>query len=281
MKKLKTEITGKFPFLLDDLRWQFEGLKEAIAQIASAFGNKVILWGLVSDDDGNLSSGAVFVNGEIFKFDASSSVTAGNLVLKISETFDSNGLKYFPARVEGDRLQDTYAIRKLVSKSYTPLPTTLPVDEFLFSEFTRIADFNDNSSSIQSINTELYDLSVKVNETKLQEVTKPIGVWNIGNTHIKEVDFSDYANNEQDTVNFAENIRGIDIIIFDDSGSPHKLEHHLLGATLNAYYNASSDKFVFTNTNLGGGFDSFSNDTINRGYITIRYKLEWYTGPEH
>ncbi len=119
MKTLKTEITGKFPFVLQDFRFAVEGIKEAIAQICKSYGDKVILWGLEKNENNSISEGAAYINGEIY-------LGGGTLAdewysdftdVLISETYDANGLKEFPDRPENDRLKNTYLIRKIVFAS--------------------------------------------------------------------------------------------------------------------------------------------------------------------
>ena len=167
MNKLKTDIEGKFPFVLDDLRFQAEGMKKALANLAKGFGDKVILWGLTANATHNLE-GAVFINDEIFKFEQSAILT-GNLVLKIAETYDENGYKEFPDRADGDKLQNTYAVRKVVMKSYGTLPSSLPADEFLFSEFSNLSDFNNNSAAINAVNARIVGI------TETLELTDSLG----------------------------------------------------------------------------------------------------------
>jgi len=177
MNTLKTDIEGKFPFVLDDLRWQANGIVEALANIAKGFGDKVILWGITATATHYLE-GAVFVDDEIFTFEQTA-LLSENLVLKIAETYDNNGLKEFPNRDEGDRLKNTYAIRKVVLKSYATLPDSLPADEFLFSEFIKLSEFVDNSELINSIAanatsvTNLLD-KINVNSAAIEDVDAKI-----------------------------------------------------------------------------------------------------------
>jgi len=139
MKQLKTDITGKFPFVLDDMRWQAEGVKEVIAQICKSHGDKVILWGLEKDDNNYITAGAAYINGEIY-------LGGGTMndewyteftQVNITETFDPAGLKEFPDRAENDRLKNTYSIKKLTFTAKSSL-IEIAANAFHFESFTRL-----------------------------------------------------------------------------------------------------------------------------------------------
>lgn len=271
MKQLKTDITGKFPFVLDDLRWQFQGIKEAIAQLCKPYGDKVILWGLEVSGI-SLSPGAVFINDEIYTF-AGVEPLYPPYVLKITTANNEEGLKEFPDRAEGDKLQNTYLDKYVSIRTYGGLPDPLPADEFLISEFVRLDSLNDNSEIVNGLAAEIQALKTKVNETDYQEVTLPIGVWVIGTDGSKEVDFSSLAS-DYERYNFANNIRAFEVILQDDYNNIYDGLSKLEKAGIEMQYDNLNNKVVFTNTNPGGWSD-FTNDAINRGYVTIRYKLQY------
>jgi len=143
MKTLKTDITGKFPFVLDDLRWQFEGIKEVIAQICKPHGDKVILWGLEKEMSSNLiTEGAAYINGEIYLGGGTPADEwySDFTNVAIVETFDPAGLKEFPERAEGDRLKNTYSIKKLAFTSKGSLPE---ITGYHLESFTRLSGITD------------------------------------------------------------------------------------------------------------------------------------------
>ncbi len=164
MNKLKTDIDGKFPFVLNDLRWQAQGMKKALANLAKGFGDKVILWGLTSDAAG-YHEGAAFINNEIYKFEQTA-LLSGTLVLKIAETYDENGYKEFPDRADSDKWKNTYLIREIVMKSYKYSPEKLPDDEFFFQEFVRLSDIIDKS--VLTENIEANAVQIASNKTNIQ-----------------------------------------------------------------------------------------------------------------
>ncbi len=286
MNKLKTDIEGKFPFVLDDLRFQAEGMKKALANLAKGFGDKVILWGLTANATHNLE-GAVFINDEIFKFEQSAILT-GNLVLKIAETYDENGYKEFPNRADGDKWRHTYVIRKVVMKSYGTLPSSLPADEFLFSEFIKLSEFVDNSGLINSINENTTEIS-RCNDqiaseyhTRLYEETNfsavikkkafPLGKMNL-NIVNETIDMPIPHSDRLEIVS-------ISVVVYDDFG---RMSHNLNNIDVSNVitYNYDPDDMVFNIANSGGGgFDGFSSLDYDRGKVVIEY-IDRFIVPEH
>ncbi|MCF6185530.1 MAG: hypothetical protein L3J56_13090 [Bacteroidales bacterium] len=116
MNKLKTDIDGKFPYVLDDIRFLDTAYRMGFDALAKAvsFNRNSILWGCqVTKIGGNnidVADGAVMINGEILRFEQTQiDVTAGNKAVIIrDETFDTAGYKLF-----GDgTAHDTYQIIK-------------------------------------------------------------------------------------------------------------------------------------------------------------------------
>ena len=144
MNKLLTEINGKFPFVLNDIRFMDSAYRAGFESISKAISanQNVVLWGVDVSIDGTevtVTEGDVVINGEILHVDASSiEVGAGMRAVIISEiSYDPQGNKLF-----GDgTLHDTYEIRKAIITTvgiFTP-PSSNCV-ELASSTYNRISD---------------------------------------------------------------------------------------------------------------------------------------------
>lgn len=171
MNKLITDITGKFPFVLDDLRWAHNGIISAIAELLKSFGDRVILHGVeVDTETGSYTQGAFYIKGEVFAFDAQSIPSEANKVVRIVESYDAAGLKEFPDRAEGDRLKNTYLVQKVEIVGYETLPSPLPVGEYELSSFTVMQTVIDEIAVLRTeMNTANSDIdSLQSNVSTLQ-----------------------------------------------------------------------------------------------------------------
>jgi hypothetical protein len=125
MNYLNTTNNGGFPFVLDDLRWEADAVREALAELNAVWGDNYILSGCVITDGGatyNITAGAIVLGGEIYKVDAGSITKPGvgqDLVFVASESFDPSGLKTF----ESGSSFNTYVIRK-AALGYDTAPTS-------------------------------------------------------------------------------------------------------------------------------------------------------------
>ncbi len=106
MNQLKTTDLGGFPFVLDDLRWTADGIKEAIAghllpiiEFLGDSNSMIILNGCVAtvtvDDFRHVSEGFIFWNNEVFHVPAQSvfSPDSENANLILETQFDVAGDK--------------------------------------------------------------------------------------------------------------------------------------------------------------------------------------------
>ncbi len=103
MNLLKTDINGKQPIFLDDIRFNDNAYREAFASILKAIGvdKNNILHGCELTDNGggsySVTKGAVMIQSEVLKVDAQN-FTCSNLndcYYKLQETDDPNGLRVF------------------------------------------------------------------------------------------------------------------------------------------------------------------------------------------
>lgn len=136
MNELKTTGLGGFPLVLDDIRFQYAAIKEALKGIVSTFSlqnvdslsapKAVILWGCgVTVDAVSVSplvkyivaEGFISLGGEVFYVPATS-ININNtdtVYFVISESYDATGSKTFA----DSSVQDTYLIRRAtISASY-------------------------------------------------------------------------------------------------------------------------------------------------------------------
>lgn len=110
MKKLKTDYDGGFPFVLDDIRYQAEGIYEALKAICKSMlpegSGSVILTGCEitnpSTNHYHISAGYIYLviegYGEIYEVEAHEVNTTGGLAALQwcnVQTWDSAGLKTF------------------------------------------------------------------------------------------------------------------------------------------------------------------------------------------
>jgi len=150
MKKLKTDITGRFPFVLDDYRWGVDGVIAAFTAIAQGFGTRVILFGIENDGSGNFSQGAVLIDSEIYMY-AGGHVDIWEVVyLEKILTYDAAGLKEFPDRPEGDKIKDTYIHNyvQVIGSNDTIEPQ--PANYYTISSFVRLSSILTDIASLKS-----------------------------------------------------------------------------------------------------------------------------------
>ena len=119
MNKLITTDLGGFPFVLDDIRFEQDAVRNAFYGILTAWGitddESFILSGCEVTTGGgnyNVAAGYVVLSGEVFKVDAHSVAIVGGQTYfwQISETNDPAGLKVF----EAGPSYNTYKVRKAV-----------------------------------------------------------------------------------------------------------------------------------------------------------------------
>jgi|GEM_PF-4269410 len=122
MNKLLTTPTGGFPFVLDDLRWIDDGIRDGFKGLASFLATNCVLSGVTPTGFGTSSftytAGYILLNGEVLAVDASAAPidTATNtyVYVEVITSNDSAGLKVF----EDSSSADTYQIRKGVLNAY-------------------------------------------------------------------------------------------------------------------------------------------------------------------
>lgn len=128
MKRLKTDINGGFPFVLDDLRWMQSGVEEAfkgLGTVVLAGQPMRVLSGIASTVNPStfevsITSGYVFMDGEVFFVPAQTVPFVGQKYwFDVVTTFDPAGDKIFQS---GGPAKQTYEIRQLQLFSGTSLP---------------------------------------------------------------------------------------------------------------------------------------------------------------
>lgn len=125
MDQLKTDINGKFPFVLDDIRFLDEAYRNAFIALAKgvSFNENVILSGLDITTNGNnsytYSEGFVIIEGRILLVNETTlSVEEEEIVVvRMGESWNSQGLKMFA----NNTLHQTYKVVK-------GFISTVPVD---------------------------------------------------------------------------------------------------------------------------------------------------------
>lgn len=117
MKELITSVNGGMPIVLDDIRFQQLGVKEAIKGIAMPYmyennnDDFMILSGLLRIGD-NITSGYVFYKGEVFYCPGKQNVGLNFYnKLAVVESYDPAGLKVFKSNPANPI--DTYLIREM------------------------------------------------------------------------------------------------------------------------------------------------------------------------
>lgn len=156
MNKLKTINIGGFPFVLDDIRWEQDAIREAFLGLTTSWGitaaDSYILSGCVFTDIGPSyaqTEGYLVIAGEIYKAEATNITKPAPgdvIVFDIITTFDSAGNKTF----ESGGTADTYEIRKA-----RPVVKTLPVTDLVALTAPTIHDkitdaVNDRLSLLQT-----------------------------------------------------------------------------------------------------------------------------------
>jgi len=134
MNNLKTTDNGGFPFVLDDLRWEADAVREAFFGLVTAWGvtasDSYILSGCDNVINGlnyDVGAGYIVLEGEVFKVDAHSVVITAPIgethTWEIVETNDPAGTKTFDA---GGTFE-TYKIRRAqITTSLTPGLVAVP-----------------------------------------------------------------------------------------------------------------------------------------------------------
>jgi hypothetical protein len=125
MNKLITDINGRFPFVLDDLRWMSAGIENAISNALKAFGDNFILWGCEvtgsAQTSFNVAEGAMVLGGEVC-YCPIQTLVAG---MSIDEYYFVAATDYDPAglKIFGDNSQhNTYQIREAKLQYFANAP---------------------------------------------------------------------------------------------------------------------------------------------------------------
>lgn len=150
MKKLETNITGRFPFVLDDLRWAFGGIIESLTAIARGFGSRVILFGIENNGAGNFSPGAVLIDNEIYMYAGGSLSVWEVLYIEAKYTFNAAGLKEFPDRPEGDKVKNTYIDNYIDVIGSIDTIEPLPTNYYGSISFVRLSSILSDIASLKT-----------------------------------------------------------------------------------------------------------------------------------
>lgn len=117
MKEVITSVNGGMPIVLDDIRFQQSGVKEAIKGIAMPYMDEndnddfMILSGLLKIGS-DITSGYVFYKGEVFYCPGKQNAFNNYNKIAVVESYDPAGLKVFKSNPANPI--DTYLIREMV-----------------------------------------------------------------------------------------------------------------------------------------------------------------------
>lgn len=125
MNKTNFNVIGGYPHSLDDFIFQFEGIKEVVSGVCSAFGATVNGNFLISGaavSGGDRLPGWIYLNGEVLYFPGQTLPSVGggeSLVWLLDLSYDPEGDK----TLENTAFVSVYEIRraKIVSALYDPL----------------------------------------------------------------------------------------------------------------------------------------------------------------
>lgn len=134
MNKLITNINGGFPFVLEDIRFEQQAVRDAFTGLLSAWGinpaDSFIISGCESVLNGSnydISAGWISLNGEILQVDAHSvaATLSGGAVhyWSVAITYDPAGNKTF----QNASVNDTYQVRKGVVLNGVPSGSYMPM----------------------------------------------------------------------------------------------------------------------------------------------------------
>lgn len=116
MKEVITSVNGGMPIVLDDIRFQQSGVKEAIKGIAMPYMDEndnddfMILSGLLKIGS-DITSGYVFYKGEVFYCPGKQNAFNNYNKIAVVESYDPAGLKVFKSNPANPI--DTYLIREM------------------------------------------------------------------------------------------------------------------------------------------------------------------------
>jgi len=128
MNKLKTDINAAgFPFVLDDLRWIDDGLRDAFKSIFAAYGEQFIIsgceltWNPISLT-WSCTEGYIYFDGEILYCPGGTAVQdeTHTAVFDLEVIYDINGNKQFG----NSEFHNTYEIRRAKFYAVDPNETT-------------------------------------------------------------------------------------------------------------------------------------------------------------
>jgi hypothetical protein len=126
MNKLITTPTGGFPFVLDDLRWIDDGIRDGFKGLASFLGTNCILSGVALTGLGTstftYTAGYILLDGEVLAIDASAApldtATNSYVYVELEESFTTSpvGDKYYE---NSGTAVPAYQYRKAVITAYS------------------------------------------------------------------------------------------------------------------------------------------------------------------
>ncbi len=250
MDKLRTDLLGGLPFVLDDIR-QFlgrltspanHGIYQAFNNILGGFGTDFIVQGcVVSGSTGafSITEGWILLSGELIKVDAQGPFdeAVDGTFTKVT-TFDSRGNKEF---LNGS-IADTYEKNRGVLSG---LGGTLAFDGNTFSDLRSITDISGT-------------------DTPLKTKTIPIGNWNMDATTSVFVSHGIADLTKIKSVSVM--ILSDDILSITGLGFVQSSGSIIQGATTGV-----TDVILLRES--GGIFDNatFDSPSFNRGFITIEF----------
>lgn len=165
MNKLITSgFTGGFPYELDDIRWNDEAYRDVFTSILKGFSTgstdnlNFIIQGCVPTYNAapyqpiNLTSGYIMLNGEVLKVDAHIGNTSTATHYQKAVSYNPDGIKISK---DGNYTGSTYQMNRAVLSGTSG---NLRYTDHRFSDIIK------NVVNLSSINSQISDLTTKVND---------------------------------------------------------------------------------------------------------------------
>lgn len=188
MNKLITSgFTGGFPYELDDIRWNDEAYRDVFTSILKGFSTgstdnlNFIIQGCVPTyvsnpyQPINLTSGYVMLNGEILKVDAHIGNTSTATHYQKAVSYNPDGIKISK---DGNYTGSTYQMNRAVLSGTSG---NLRYTDHRFSDIIK------DVVNLSSINSQISDLTTKVNDLLSFSGSTEYAIWNL-NDHVNYLD---------------------------------------------------------------------------------------------
>lgn len=170
MKEVITSINGGMPIVLDDIRFQQTGVKEAIKGIAMPYMDEndnddfMVLSGLLKIGN-DITPGYVFYKGEVFYCPGKQNALYNYNKIAVVESYDPAGLKVFKSNPANPI--DTYLIREMAlftdstapSDALTFIAQSTSLDHIWYYHRRVVDSVKGSIQSFQLINEQVVPIS--------------------------------------------------------------------------------------------------------------------------